>query len=382
MTQPSQDVRLFAGAMSGTSADGVDVALVHIRGRGVEMTCQLLHHHHRAYDPLLKQRIFSIRAEGGVKLGELAELGRELSLACAAAVNEALLGAGLHAGNLSAVAAHGQTLFHDPPNTIQWFDPSLVAVEVGCPVVSDFRRADCAVGGQGAPLVPFADWVLFRDPAKSRVLLNVGGIANLTYLPAGGTLEQVIAFDTGPGNCISDYLMRQATPQGEGFDAGGELALKGTPNQSLAYSFLHRRYFVKDPPKTTDVPSMLALWEDTRHHALHDAELPLSDALATACLVTARSVATALRDFAPGQPDELIVSGGGANNRAIMTYLRQELKDLRVDSADDRGIVGAAKEALAFALLGAATLDGIPANVPNATGAYRHVVLGSVTPRP
>src|SRR5829696_8036035 len=181
--------RIIAGAMSGTSADGVDVALTRITGRGTSMTAQLIHHHHRPYDAATRTEIFAFRgADARCDLARLAQLGRTISLSYAAAVNEALAAAHLSANDLAAVAAHGQTLYHAPPNTIQWFDPSLVAAEVGCPVVSDFRRADCAAGGQGAPLVPFADYVLFCHASKNRVLLNIGGIANLTWLPAGGSL--------------------------------------------------------------------------------------------------------------------------------------------------------------------------------------------------
>src|SRR5882672_4051022 len=198
--------RILAGAMSGTSADGVDVALVEVSGRGLEMSAKLLHHHARPYDPELRKRIFAIRRTGNISLAELGGLGREISVSYAAAINDALRDASLKANDLAAIAAHGQTLYHAPPDTIQWFDPALVAAEVGCAVVSDFRRADCAAGGQGAPLVPFADYVLFRHATKNRVLLNIGGVANLTWLKAGGALDDVIAFDTGPGNCVIDHV--------------------------------------------------------------------------------------------------------------------------------------------------------------------------------
>src|SRR2546421_4567853 len=214
--------------MSGTSADGVDVAIVKIAGRGTEMSAQLLRHHHRAYPPELRKQVFAFRG-GENALAEspaetvrrLAVMGREISLTYAAAVNETLAAAGMSADRLAAVAAHGQTLFHHPPDSIQWFDPSLLAAEVGCAVVSDFRRADLAAGGQGAPLVPFADYILFRHPTKNRVLLNIGGIANITYIPAGAKLSEVIAFDTGPGNCISDHLCHKFEPGGPGYDVDG-----------------------------------------------------------------------------------------------------------------------------------------------------------------
>ncbi len=229
----SQQPRLIAGAMSGTSGDGVDVAIVRVEGIGLGMSAKLLKHHHVAFDASIRTRLFAIRETQQIQLGELARLGRDISLTYARCVNEASAAANLRANQLSAIAAHGQTLFHDPPDTIQWFDPSLVAAEVGCAVVSDFRRADCAAGGQGAPLVPLADYILFRDATKSRVLLNIGGIANLTHIPAGATIDQLLAFDTGPGNCISDWLMRAHDPGGCGYDKKGDLALSGKPDMTI-----------------------------------------------------------------------------------------------------------------------------------------------------
>src|SRR5215217_5842806 len=175
--------RILAGAMSGTSADGVDVALTSITGRGLAMRCELIRHHHRPYPQSLREEIFAFRGDAvrADFLRRLAQLGREVSLTYAVAVNEALAAANVSSKDVDAIAAHGQTIFHDPPNTIQWFDPSLVAAETGCAVVSDFRRADLAAGGQGAPLVPFADYILFRDERVNRVLLNLGGIANITW---------------------------------------------------------------------------------------------------------------------------------------------------------------------------------------------------------
>lgn len=383
MTHDTEEFRLIAGAMSGTSADGVDVALVRVEGRGTNLRAKLIRHHTRAYEPSVRQTIFAIRQRGATDLSVLAKLGRDISLTYAAAVNEALVGAGLSADQLACVAAHGQTLFHEPPLTIQWFDPSLVAHEVGCAVVSDFRRADCAVGGQGAPLVPFADQILFGDARKSRVLLNLGGIANLTYLRAGGTSTELIAFDTGPGNCLSDALCRSLNPTGPGVDTGGKLARAGTPMLPLVYSFMRHDYFSRDPPKTTDVPTMSSNWSRACESTSTDLRPELSpDLLATACLVSAKAISEAVRDFVPKGVDEVIASGGGTRNQALMRHLRDELGDIPVRTTDQFGVPSEAKEAVAFALLGAATLDGTPGNVPSATGAHKAVVLGSITPKP
>ena len=376
-------IRLIAGAMSGTSADGVDVAITRIDGRGYEMRPQLVHHHHRAYPRDVREKIFAIRSSGAAPLASLGELARQISLVYAAAVNEALVASKTAATDLAAVAAHGQTLFHDPPNTIQWLDPSLLAAEVGAPVVSDFRRADCAAGGQGAPLVPFADYILFRDSKKTRVLLNIGGIANVTVLPAGAPLDRVIAFDTGPGNCISDHLCRRFDPAGPGYDPNGMYALLGKANEHAVDRVLKHPFFSRRAPKSTDGPEMISAFMEVVEPTLPEevSEQDLKNLLATASRVTTASIMQAVR--APfNQPDELIVSGGGIENQALMDQLRKLAADCPIEVSDTRGVPSQSKEALAFALLGAATLDGIPANIPSVTGARRPVVLGCITPRP
>jgi anhydro-N-acetylmuramic acid kinase len=371
--------RIIAGAMSGTSADGVDVALVRIEGRGLEMSARLLQHHHLDYDPALKAAIFDCRNRGEISFAALAGMGRSISLVYAETIRQCLKRAGLSANDLTAIAAHGQTLFHDPPNTIQWLDPALIAAEVGSAVVSDFRRADCAAGGQGAPLVPFADQILFSDPLRHRVLLNIGGIANVTYLPAAGNIDSLLAFDTGPGNCISDFLMRYMNPEGPGVDTDGILAAHGSPDEPIVLKMLLDPFFKKTPPRSTDGPAMIDLFT----HSIEDfgSRGKLPNNLATACLVTATAIVRSLREFLPHFPDEVIASGGGVHNQAIMSFLRKQLPGVPVKTTDELGVPSEAKEAIAFALLGAATLDGEPGNVLSATGARRRVVLGSITPR-
>jgi anhydro-N-acetylmuramic acid kinase len=378
----AEESRLIAGAMSGTSADGVDVAVVRVGGQGpTDMSASLIRHHHRPYDAALRRAIFALRGGGQVALSELSRVGREISLVYAACVNEALVAAGVQARDVAAVAAHGQTLYHAPPDTIQWLDPALIAAETGCAIVSDFRRADCAAGGQGAPLVPFADYVLFRDLAKNRVLLNIGGIANLTCIPAGATIDQMIAFDTGPGNCVSDYLVRTAEPDGPGYDADGARASAAEADAELFEAVIDELtpYLNCPPPKSTDVPSMVEAF--TRARAEVGGDLSLDVLLATASAVTAFTIFTSL-EYVKRSPYELVVSGGGARNRAIMADLRLSVERFGwpVRTCDELGVPSEAKEAMAFALLGAATLDDVPSNVPACTGARRRVVLGSVTP--
>jgi anhydro-N-acetylmuramic acid kinase len=327
----------------------------------------------------LRSRIFTARQpDARVTLREIAELGHDISLAYADAVNAALRETSLTASDLAAVAAHGQTLFHDPPLTIQWLDPALLAAAVGCPVVSDFRRADCAAGGQGAPLVPFADYILFRDLRESRVLLNIGGIANLTYIPAGAGIDDLVAFDTGPGNCISDHICRIHDPCGRGFDPDGQQAATGAADREIIDRVKSAPYFRARPPKSTDVPTMLSLFDQGRHDS--GRTLRPADLLATACLLTAETIADAAAAYLPGPVDRWVASGGGVRNRHLMRLLAERMPNLM--TVDEFGIPSEAKEAMAFAILGAATLDQEPANVPSATGATRRVVLGTVTPKP
>ena len=375
--------RILIGAMSGTSADGVDVAIVRIGGRGLEMTAELLHHEHRLYDPALKQAIFDLRDSGKVELPTLAKLGRDITFSYAAAIDSALTTAFMRSSDVAAIAAHGQTLFHDPPLTIQWLDPALLAAKLNCAVISDFRRADLAAGGQGAPLVPFADYILFRHPQKHRILLNIGGIANLTFIRPAGTLEQLVAFDTGPGNCLSDWVCRTRGPFGLSWDADGAGASRGKVVQEIAQHFLSAPYVSAPSPKSTDGPTMIEAFD----RAIGKRKPEINDLLATAAYLTAATITKAIThissDVAQGATWELIASGGGIHNKAIMGWIGSMLgPSFAIRTTSDVGVLSDSKEAIAFALLGAATLDGEPSNVPSVTGAKRHVVLGSITPKP
>ncbi|HMO26084.1 MAG TPA: anhydro-N-acetylmuramic acid kinase, partial [Tepidisphaeraceae bacterium] len=190
------------------------------------------------FDPALRHAIQQIRRSGHVGLAELARIGRQIADAYVRAVRSVCEAHQVAPADLAGVAAHGQTLFHAPPDTIQWLDPAILAHALGCPIISDFRRADLAAGGQGAPLVPFGDLILFRSAERARAIVNIGGIGNVTILPAGATLADVRAFDTGPGNCISDHLCQLTDPTGPGYDAGGQLASSGTVDDGLVEAML------------------------------------------------------------------------------------------------------------------------------------------------
>lgn len=366
--------RLFIGAMSGTSADGVDAALVRITGTGLDMHAELVHFVESPYPVDLRQHILRTRESGETTLSDLASLGRDVSLAYVNVVRRLLDEAKVNAKDVTALAAHGQTLFHAPPLSIQWMDPALVAQETGIDVISDFRRADLAVGGQGAPLVPFADWILFRSESENRVILNIGGIANVTILSKGCTIDQVIGFDTGPGNCVSDWLMREHG----GVDVGGKLASSGAANVNRLHRLMLAEYFHAPYPKSTDGPAMLDLWRRSANPDI--APEALSDELATAAAWVGWSIHHGISAALPGEPHQLIIAGGGARNAAIMQTLARQYPDRPIMLTDSLGLPAQAREAVAFAILGCATVDRVGANVTRVTGASRPVVLGAVYP--
>ena len=388
--------RIVLGAMSGTSADGVDVAAAEVTGRGLGMLARYLGHVEHPYDADLRRRIFALRESGACRMDELAGLGRDITLAYAEATRALMERMSLRPSQVAGLAAHGQTLYHAPPESIQWLDPALLASRTDLAVISDFRRADLSAGGQGAPLVPFADWILFRHPRETRVILNLGGIANLTYLPAGGGIEDVVAFDTGPGNCISDWICRSQL--GKPYDAGGSIALSEVRSidftRALWEVFSQDEFINRAPPKSTDVPTMIGLYERARRAGLErHPDATAEDELRAAAYIVAFAVQAGLMLCPAGNPYSTIAevryAGGGAKNEAILRALRYVFDQPKGYGHDalpllplDVWLPSQAREAVAFAILGAATLDGEPSNVPSATGAARRVVLGSITPRP
>jgi anhydro-N-acetylmuramic acid kinase len=283
-----------------------------------------------------------------------------------------------HHVRVDAVASHGQTIFHQGRRaTLQVGDAATIAALTGCAVISDFRTADIAQGGEGAPLVPWADWRLFGDRRQWRVCLNLGGIANLTFLPPGRTPEQVWGFDTGPGNMACDALMQQISGGRQAYDRNGVMARRGMPSPTLLRALLQHRYFRRRAPKSCGREQFGAAWVGELRGRWP--RVQVDDLMATLVELTAESVARGLRQ-AP--PCTVIVAGGGGRNRALMDALRRRAPGHSFAPSDDYGVPAQAREAIAFALLGAAHLRQEPANLPRVTGARRRVVLGSLTPKP
>lgn len=292
--------------------------------------------------------------------------------------------------SVDLIGSHGQTIFHKGPgaesigmpSTMQLGEPCVIAERTGVPVVADFRPRDMAAGGQGAPLVPLADYILLSSPRKSRCLLNLGGIANVTFLPRGCKLDELLAFDTGPGNAVMDSLAKIFSDGRERYDEGGKLALQGLADRPLLEELLAHPFFKLSPPKSTGGETFgesfaRGLLERGRLQGLEDADIMM-----TAVSLTVRGVVDACRRHFPPQfsIDEVIVSGGGVHNQAIMNTLRKGFSSARVVLSTDLGLHADAKEAVAFAILANETICGHAGNVPSATGAARAVPLGKITP--
>lgn len=362
---------LAVGLMSGTSLDGVDAALVRFQS---PTQCTLLHFLTRAYSEAERSAIAGAIETGGT--AALARLHTDLARWSAEAMEQLLAQAHVRPSELDLIAFHGQTIWHEPP-VVSWQlgEPAVLAERFGVRVVSNFRARDVAAGGQGAPLVPVADLLLFGHPEQPRVLLNIGGMANLTYVPRRAVEEGAFALDTGPGMVLVDEVTRLADP-GLPFDRDGTLAGRGTVSQSLLERLLEDPFFAMPPPRSTGRERFGRELADRIHR-----EAPGPDGVRTAVELTVRSIADAVRRWVPGTP-ELVVAGGGVHHPVLRSRLTEvlEARGHRVSRFDQLFFSGDAKEAVAFALLGYLAVHGQPGNVPAATGARGPRVLGQIAP--
>ena len=361
---------LAVGLMSGTSLDGMDAALVRFAGLG---NVQLLHFCTRTYAPA--ERALIEAAIGGGNARDLARLHAQIAEWAAEAVQRLLAESRLRAMDLEFIAFHGQTIWHEPTVvTWQLGEPALLAERFGVKVVSGFRGRDVAAGGQGAPLVPVADVLLFGAEGHARVLLNIGGMANLTYVPRRAVEDGAFAFDTGPGMAVVDAVARLVRPELP-FDRDGQLAERGTAVAAVVEELLADDFFRRQPPRSTGRERFGSAFAQRLHE-----RVPGPDGVATAVALTVRSIADAIARWVPPGP-EVVVSGGGTHHPGIMSGLQAALGPTRtLRRFDDCFFSGDAKEAVAFALLGYLTLHGQPGNLTAATGAAGRRVLGMITP--
>lgn len=381
--------------MSGTSADGIDAVVARLSGQAGGVRAAIRAHVAQPFSPALRKRILHACLHGTV--AELCELNFELGEQFARATLAVIRKAKLRPPQIVAVGSHGQTVHHLPnakfPATLQIGEPSIIAERTGITTVADFRVRDMAAGGQGAPLVPFADWVLFADAVRPRIVQNIGGIGNLTFLPPRAGLNNLIAFDTGPGNMVMDALVTQLSNGRLSFDRGGRWAARGVVSTSLLAWGLTHPYLARELPKTTGREEFGAMFVTEFLKRGRQLRLTEADLIATATAFTAESIAGAYRRFIfprlksrERHQLQIILGGGGAKNPTLVRMLTAALANEGLNLAasifthEDFGMDSSAKEPLAFALLAHATINGEPGNVPAVTGARRAVVLGKIIP--
>lgn len=385
--------RLVVGLMSGTSVDGIDAALVRFSGRAESPRAELLAFENTPYDPAVRARIFEVFHPENATVDKVGYLNFLLGEIYARAALSVIAKAGLKPTQVGLIGSHGQTIWHHPAPctedgydvryTVQIGEGAVIAARTGIPTVSDFRVADMALGGQGAPLVPFSEYLLYRRTDETILLQNIGGIGNMTVLPAAARPEDVFAFDTGPGNMILDAAVTRMTGGAHTYDAGGAMAAAGTPCAALLAELTQDPYYSLPLPKTTGREQFGTqytehLFDWQRAHSLSDADL-----LATITDLTAWSIADAYARYVlpRRRASELIVGGGGSYNATLLRMLAQRFAPygITVHTQEDLGLSSDAKEAVAFALMADRFAAGQPNVLPRVTGAARAAVMGKLS---
>jgi anhydro-N-acetylmuramic acid kinase len=389
MTRVRRPMRVL-GLMSGTSADGIDVALVRISGAPPKLASKLEGFLTTPYPPPVRAAVLRLANGAATTAAEASQLNFLLGELFARAALAACRHFGIAPQKVDLIGSHGQTVYHQGSptpfagarvaSTLQLGEPAVIAERTRITTVADFRPADIAAGGQGAPLVPFVDYLLYRHARQGRIALNIGGIANVTVIPAAARPEAVFAFDTGPGNMVVDALVSHFTRGAREYDRGAQMALRGRFLPQLLGELLKHPYCRKNPPKTAgreqfgrDYAARL-LREGRRRRARPE------DLVRTATMLTAFSIAEAIRRFVRPRTrvEQMIVSGGGARNPLVMAQLAASLPEIEMIPAEEVGVPGDAKEAFAFAVLAYETFHGRPSNLPRATGARHPAILGKV----
>lgn len=381
--------KLVIGLMGGTSADGVDAALVRITGWGPDTRVEQLAYVSVPFSDAVRARILDLAGGdfgGSRELGRMnALLGRLYLDACV----ELCRRAGVALSDVDLIGSHGQTVYHQPvpeeylgreiAATYQIGDVSILCERIGAPAVSDFRVRDMAAGGQGAPLVPYTEYLLYRRPDRDVALQNIGGMGNITFLPRDGALSQLIAFDTGPGNVLIDAVVGRLSGGALRFDEGGRLAAAHPVNGPLLAWLMEDPYLRQPPPKTTGREKYDQAFVEALYRKAGELAAPEGEVLATVTRYTAETIAYAVRHHLPRLPAILIAGGGGSYNQTLLGHLRALLPELQVAVNEDLGLDGDAKEAVAFAILANEAIHGMCGNVPSATGAAHPVVMGKIS---
>jgi anhydro-N-acetylmuramic acid kinase len=376
----------IAGIMSGTSLDGIDVAVIDITGSGFKAKINVLASHSVPYPKKVREALLSV-SNTTSQTGDISRLNFLLGELYAEAVEETAERAGIPMNSIKLIGCHGQTIFHEGQaaqylgkkvaSTMQIGESSVISERTGIDVISNFRERDIAAGGKGAPLVPYLDYMLLRHRGRGRVAVNIGGIANISAIPPNTNSDRLIAFDTGPGNMVIDQLVARITLGRQTFDRDGGFASRGQADPKLLAKLLRDKYYRAKPPKTAGREQFGAEFVTK----LLDTELSTEDLIATATSLTAESIALGIRNFVLPEMrvDEIFVSGGGTHNPTLMALLSKAMQPIPVLMSSEVGLDVDAKEAVAFAVMAYETAHSRPSNVPKATGAKRPVVLGKLT---
>ncbi len=384
--------RTVIGLMSGTSCDGIDACLVKITGNGLSTKVDIIGFETYPYENEIRELILETSCKETGTVEKICQLNFTLGKLFADAASQIARKMSVPLSEIDVVGSHGQTIYHvsslkekednEVRSTLQIGEPSVIAQETGVTTVADFRTRDIAAGGEGAPLVPYADFILFGRDGVGRAIQNIGGISNVTFLPAGCDINEIIAFDNGPGNMIIDRFAEIITEGKFKYDKNGELASKGKLNKELLERLCAHPYLSKHPPKSTGREDFGVQFSDELYKELKRDNIDVHDAITTITAFTAKAISDSYRRFI--QPcykiDEMIISGGGVSNPLLFQFLKDYLIDIKISTVDDFGIPSCAKEALAFAILANETVSGNPCNVPSSTGAKESVVLGKIIP--
>lgn len=376
--------QLVVGLMSGTSLDGIDAALVEIGERDGSLDVSLRGFSSSSFDDGTKMRIRQLLPPNEGSVSELAYLHFYLGELLAKAVKQVVKESRVRLADVSIIGSHGLTIRnlqeagdYFPHSRLQIGDISVVAVRTGITTVGDLRPADVAAGGEGAPLIPYFDYHVFKSSESNRIILNIGGIANITYIPARAKLEDVQGFDTGPGNMLLDGLMRLLTKDRESFDRNGLWAARGRPQQELLQRLMTHSFIHKNPPKSAGREEFGEGFLEEIVKESRSYNLSSDDLIATVTAFTAEAIAYNCRHFL-GPVDEVIVGGGGAFNKTLLAMIKERLTEARVTTTEEYGIPIKAKEAMGFALLAYQAFHRRPNNVPSVTGAKYPVIMGKV----
>ncbi len=388
-----KNIRRVVGLMSGTSVDGIDAALVEIEGDPYDGAVRLIEFENKPFPEPVKQEIFRLFDKNYATIDRIGAMNVLLGDLYAKAALSVIDKAGLQAAEIDYIGSHGQTIYHHPQKenqegfcfgyTVQIGEGAVIANRTRIPCISDFRVADMAVGGQGAPLVPFTEYLLYRDSCHTRLLQNLGGIGNITVVPAQGALEEVYAFDTGPGNMIMDGLVSRFTNYSLRMDDCGAIAAKGCTDAGLLAWLCSNDYFEQQPPKSTGRELFGDAFVDRLYMKIIEECISFEDAMATVTDFTAWCIEDSYNRFILPKHSarELILGGGGSYNTTLVTMIRRRMEPLgvRVLLQEDLGFSSDAKEAVAFAMLADCTMAGRCNNIPYVTGAERPVILGKIS---